>query len=112
MAGSPRKRARKLGLPLPNAGDRPPQYPRARARAKVLPSDAQLEALAKRTLMQVMEAGEDDKDRVAAARAMLEARRRAGSPADELDKLSDEDLGRLAAQANDVMRAGQGETRQ
>jgi hypothetical protein len=101
MAGSPRKRARKLGLPLPNAGKSPPRHPRARARARSgpLPSDAQLAATAKRTLLAVMQEGFWDRDRVAAARAILEATKSQPTERDALDHLSTPELDALAAKA-------------
>ena len=109
MAGSPRKRARKLGLPLPNAGDKPPRYPRARARAigGPLPSDSEIAATAKRELLGIMANGFWDRDRVSAARALLEATKQP-TQVNDLEKLSAAELDALEAQA----RASLGERMQ
>lgn len=106
MAGSPRKRARKMGLALPNVGDKPPQWPRARARD--LPSDEALARIAKATLLDVMclDTPFAARDRVAAARAILEATRHDRPATSELEALSDEELKALASQASETLGSG------
>lgn len=104
MAGSPIKRARREGLALPNGGDRPPQYPRARARENENPTDAELTSLARATLWLVMQCGTFDRDRVAAARVALEAARDTKAPADDLEKLSDAELAKLIPKAMEAIQ--------
>ena len=107
MAGTPKKRARKMGLPIPNSGDKPPSgkpamYPRARARRWApadLPSDAELARIAKARLLDVMADGEH-RDVTAACRAMLEATRQTSKAPNDLEAVSDEELQILAAQAS------------
>jgi hypothetical protein len=112
MAGSPIKRARRLGLDVPNLGDRQPLHPvRARARETV-PGDPELATIAKGVLLDIAENGETENARVGAARALLEATRpRPGDSAsldqkrfsDELERMPAEELAVLEAQAKRVL---------
>lgn len=75
MAGSPIRRARKLGLPLPNRGERPPKNAssaRARARARgPLPADAELASIGKRVLLEIAtDETADPRERVRAAQVL------------------------------------------
>jgi hypothetical protein len=110
MPGSPIKRARRLGLDVPNLGDRRPLHPvRARAREAV-PGDLELATIAKGVLLDIAENGETENARVGAARALLEATR--PSPGDSpsstdleryLERLSSEDLSALEQRAERVL---------
>jgi hypothetical protein len=110
MAGSPIKKARRLGLDVPNLGDRRPLHPvRARAREAV-PGDPELAMIAKGVLLDMAENGETENARVGAARALLEATR--PRPGDstartdlerELDRLSSEELAALEREALKVL---------
>ena len=101
MAGSPRKRARKLGLPIPNLGTRPPGNPRARAPARVraayagpMPSFAQMLEAALRRLLTEQDFAGEAKDRIAAARVVADITRsrQPQDPWEELAGKTDEEL--------------------
>ncbi|HZU84365.1 MAG TPA: hypothetical protein VE987_15655 [Polyangiaceae bacterium] len=104
MPGSPRKRARKLGLHVPNAGGRPPKHPRTVAPV----ADAELTALARAALAEVLGATGKRANahaKVAAAKAWLEAMRLAGSPSiGELETLTIEELEQRYTAAQAVLR--------
>lgn len=86
MAGSPLKRARKMGIPVPNRGDKPPRKPRkstpppapapvrARAREAAMqgqaPSYADLEQLGLRRARDILLNG-DDREAANVLRAVL-----------------------------------------
>jgi hypothetical protein len=117
MAGSPIKRLRKAGVPIPNLGARPPRKAapnRPRARACALPDlsrplepDPELAIIGKTVLRNVAELGDDDRSRVAAARALVEVTRTAEKRNIDLSVallgLNGEELQRLEVKARQMV---------
>lgn len=101
MPGSPIKRARKMGAPVPNIGDRPPMYPSA---SRPLESDAELNAIAKRVLRDKAEGALEDRDCISAARALAEVTRAQETKVTlGLESLSVEELDKVAEAARKVL---------
>lgn len=125
MPGSPIRRARREGLlpPAPRGHEQSnasaavewaESRERARARSlelvEVLPADAVIYASAKAILLDIAEHGGDDKNRVAAARALIDAVKPAvpKDADDSLGKLTQDALmSEVAAAQTDVGRVAQ-----
>ena len=81
MAGSPIKRARKMGAPVPNLGGRMSRAQKAELERqreldeRPLEADPELQAIAKKVLRNVAERGQSEQNRVGAAKALAEVAR-------------------------------------
>lgn len=124
MAGSPIRRARREGKlpPAPNPGAPKPVDPRleaaraivlrVRARARQLPTDAQLLAYAKAVLWDVAEHAIDPADRSKAAKALFDATK-PDTKSDESDGLDKLPAAELQAEVDRAKRAlGEGDVTQ
>lgn len=72
MAGSPIKRARRAGIPIPNLGGRLSRAERVRRDEEPLEPDGELAGIAKRVLRNVALRGKDERNCVAAAKALAD----------------------------------------
>ncbi len=114
MAGSPIKRARKAGARIPNVGGRPSRASKATTGRKEpgreLESDDELQKVAKRVLRNHAEWANEEKSRVAAARALAEVTRvQKHEVGFSFDGLSAEDIAKLEAAARSVLQPEKGE---
>lgn len=100
MAGSPIKRARRMGIPIQNMGSRPPMYPlEIRARARSLPPDSELAAIGKAVLLEIASDCSVDPNTRGKAAQVLVSLRTPEAPSEPLPRLSAADLRELEAMA-------------
>lgn len=104
MAGSPIKRARREGIPIPNLGGRLSRAERVRLDSEPVQADTELAAVAKQVLRNVALRGHNERNCVAAAAALGQLTRpQEMKHSVAFEGFSPEDIEKLTVQARLVV---------